>query len=183
MSASGNPCSGTVAEGRRADSVRRRQRVLNALNEAIAESEEISVSGVARRAGVDRSFLYRHRDLLEKIHARESNQPNEAGAGPSVSRASLHADLLNAQERSVRLAARVHQLEQRLSGALGEQAWHESGRGAPDDIDHLNHRIDTLEQHTVELRLQPEERNQDLDAARVANRELMTQLNAPCATR
>ncbi|MGH3441076.1 MAG: hypothetical protein ACRDUY_03350, partial [Nitriliruptorales bacterium] len=85
--------------------------------------------------------------------------------------------------RAARLAARVHQLEQRLSEALGEQAWRQSGLGAPDDIDQLKHQIVMLEQKTVDLRLQLEERDQDLDAARAANRELITRLNAPQATR
>jgi hypothetical protein len=40
-------------------------------------------------------------------------------AGPAVSRASLQADLLAAQERAARLAARVRQLEHRLSELLG----------------------------------------------------------------
>ena len=31
--------------------------------------EQVSVSGIARAAGVDRTFLYRHRELLEQIHA------------------------------------------------------------------------------------------------------------------
>jgi len=168
-----------MTQGRRADSARRRQRVLKALNDATNTGGEISVSGIARNAGVDRSFLYRHSDLLEQIHAMEAQPPNTPGVGPSASRASLQADLLNAQQRAARLAARVHQLEQRLSEALGEQAWHESGLGTPDDIDQLKQRIVTLEQHTVDLRLQLEERDQDLDAARAANRELMAQLNAP----
>ena len=76
------------------------------------------------------------------------------------------------------MTARIQQLETRLSELLGEQAWRESGLGAPTDIDQLQQRIVTLEQQTVELRLQLEERDQDLAAARAANRELMTQLNA-----
>jgi Family of unknown function (DUF6262) len=168
-----------MADGRRADSARRRQRVLTALNDATGEGDEISVSGIARRAGVDRSFLYRHSDLLEQVHALEAQPPDAAAVGPAVSRASLRADLLNAQQRGARLAARIQQLERRLSETLGEQAWHESGLGAPDDIDQLKQHIVTLEQHTVDLRLQLEERDQDLAAARTANRELMTQLNTP----
>jgi len=39
-----------IAEGRRADSARRRQRVLQALNDAMNDGEEVSVSGIARRA-------------------------------------------------------------------------------------------------------------------------------------
>ncbi len=169
----------TMTDGRRADSARRRQRVLKALDDAINDGEEISVTSIARRARVDRSFLYRHPDLLEQLHATQAQPPNAPGVGPAVSRASLQADLLNAQQRAARLAARVRQLENRLSQMLGEQAWHESGLGTPDDIDQLKHRIVTLEQHTVDLRLQLEERDQDLDAARAANRELITRLNAP----
>lgn len=66
-----------------------------------------------------------------------------------------------------------------LSEALGDQAWHESGLSVPDDIDRLKQQIGTLEQHTVDLRLQLEERDDDLAAARAANRELMAQLNGP----
>lgn len=89
-----------MASGRRADSTRRRQRVLKALNDAVNQGEEISVTGIARRAGVDRSFLYRHSDLLEQIHAMEAQPPNAPGGGLAVSRASLQADLLNAQQRA-----------------------------------------------------------------------------------
>ena len=174
-----NTRSAAMTQGRRADSARRRQRVLKALNDATNQGDEISVSGIARRAGVDRSFFYRHRDLLEQIHATEAQPANAAGVGPAVSRASLQADLANAHQRAVRLATRVHQLEQRLSELLGEQAWHESGLGVPDDIDQLKQQIGTLEQHTIDLRLQLEERDDDLAAARAANRELMAQLNTP----
>jgi len=63
-----------------------------------------------------------------------------------VSRASLQADLANAQARNTRLAARVQQLEKRLSQALGAQAWRDAGLGAPADIDELQRRITRLEQ-------------------------------------
>ena len=167
-----------MAQGRRADSARRRQRVLKALNDAVNDGEEISVSGIARRAGAGRTFLYRHRDLLEQIHGVETQPPNAPGVGPAVSRASLQADLLGAQQRCARMAARVQQLEQRLSELLGEQAWRESGLGAPDDIDQLKQRTVFLEQQGVDRRLQLEQRDQDLQAARAANRELMSRLNA-----
>jgi hypothetical protein len=76
------------------------------------------------------------------------------------------------------MAARTQQLETRLFELLGEQAWRATGLGAPTDIDQLQHDIVSLEQQAVELRLQLEERDQDLAAARAANRELMTRLNA-----
>jgi hypothetical protein len=168
--------------GRQADSARRRQRVAAALEKAAADGTEISVSGIARCAAVDRTFLYRHRDLLEKIHALEAAPPS-AGTGqyPAVTRASLQADLLAAHERVLRLDARNRQLEKRLSEALGERAWNESGLGAPADIDALNQKITHLEQQAADLRLQLSERDQDLNAARAANRELMTHLNHAAA--
>lgn len=166
-----------MVQGRRADSARRRQRVLKAPNDAVNDGEEITVSGIASRAGVDRTFLYRHRDLLEHVHAAEAHPRNAAGIGPAVSRASLQADLLAAQQRCARMAARAQQLETRLSELLGEQAWRESGLGAPEDIELLRQRIVFLEQQVVDLRLQLEERDQELLAARAANRELTAQLS------
>jgi hypothetical protein len=173
-----NPRTGAMAKGRQADSARRRQRVIAALNKAVSDGTEISVSGIARAAGVDRTFFYRHRDLLAQLHALEATPlPAGGGNGPGVSRASLQTDLLAAADRAARLHSRVRQLEKRLSEALGEQAWRESGLGTPADIDALNQKIIYLEQQAVDLRLQLEEQGEDLAAARATNRELMAQLN------
>jgi hypothetical protein len=182
-----------MTKGRQADSARRRQRVTAVLDKAAADGTEISVSGIAR-AAVDRTFLYRHRDLLAKIHALEAAPPPAGkGAGPLVTRASLQADLLAAHERAARLNARVRKLEKRLSEALGEHAWREfgehawreSGLGAPGrhrrahPADHPPH----LEQQAIDLRIQLEERDEELAAARAANRDLMAQLNATARRR
>lgn len=166
-----------LADGRRADSARRRQRVIAAINRAATDGTEISVSAIARAAAVDRTFLYRHRDLLGQIHATQAGPPG-AGTGPAVTRASLQADLLAAHQRALRLTARIQQLETRLSEALGDQAWRESGLGAPADIDVLNHKIAYLDQQVTGLRLELDERDSELAAARAANRELMARLNA-----
>jgi len=174
-----SPRTAALAKGRQADSARRRQRVIAALGKAAAHGAEISVSGIARAAAVDRSFLYRHRDLLSQIHALEAAPPVAGDAtGPAVTRASLQADLLAAQERAVRLNARVQQLEKRLSEALGEQAWRASGLGQSPDLDQLREQAAGLQQQNIGLRLTLEERDQELNAARAANRELMAQLNA-----
>lgn len=168
-----------MRHGRQADSIRRRQRVLTALDRALADGAEISVCGIARAAGVDRSFLYRHRDLLERLHALESAPPatGQAGGGPVVTRASMQADLLAAHERAARLDTRVQHLEKRLSEALGEQAWRESGLDTPTDIDALRQQITHLEQQAIDLRLQLAEHDEDLAAARATNRELMARIN------
>ncbi|GAA4028627.1 hypothetical protein [Streptomyces plumbiresistens] len=164
--------------GRRVDTGRRRQRVLAALAEAAKDGSDVSVAAIARRAGVDRTFLYRHRDLLGQVHAQAAEPPTvPGGRGPAVSRASLQADLAAADARTARLAAQVRRLEVRLSEALGEQVWRESGIGGPDDTEQLKARITTLEQQVVDLELKLQERDEDLAAARAANRELMGQLN------
>jgi chaperonin cofactor prefoldin len=168
-----------MLEGRRAESIRRRQRVLAALDRAATGGGEINASGIARAAGVDHTFLYRHRDLLEKIHALQADPVPDEHTGPAVTRASLQADLLAAHERAVRLNTRIQQLEKRLSEALGEQTWRESGLGAPTDVDALHQRITHLEQQAIDLQQQLEERDEDLTAARATNRELMARLNAP----
>jgi cell division protein FtsB len=169
--------SNPMIEGRQTDSARRRQRVIKAINEASTHGTEVSVSAIARAAGVDRTFLYRHPDLLGQVHTAQAG-PAADGTGPAVSRASLHADLANAHGQITRQAAHIRQLEKKLSDLLGEQAWRESGLGAPADVDQLQRRITMLEQQVVDLTDQLEERDQELSATRQANRELMTNLNS-----
>jgi transposase-like protein len=167
-----------MTQGRRADSARRRQRVIKAINEASGSGGELSVSSIARAAGVDRTFLYRHPDLLAQAHLAQERPAAAENGGPVASRASLQADLANAQGQVTRQATRIRQLEAKLSQLLGEQAWRESGLGAPEDIDKLKRRITELEQENIDLARQVEERGEELDAARDANREMMAQLNA-----
>jgi hypothetical protein len=85
-----------LSEGRQADSVRRRQRVIKALNAATANGAAISVSAIARAARVDHTFLYRHRGLLAQIHAAQTRPTDSHGTG--VGRESLHAGLVNAKQ-------------------------------------------------------------------------------------
>ncbi|MDP4510364.1 DUF6262 family protein [Nonomuraea turcica] len=168
----------TLAAGRRADSARRRQRVVKAINVASTTGQEISVAAIARRAGVDRSFLYRHRDLLAQIHVLAAEPPTAPSGSPSVSRASLKADLANSREQCVRLTRKVQALEQRLSQALGEEIWREAGIGGPDGFQELQQRVVALEEENADLQLRLEEREQELQAARDSNRELMSGLNS-----
>jgi NAD(P)-dependent dehydrogenase (short-subunit alcohol dehydrogenase family) len=51
--------------------------------------------------------------------------------------------------------------------------------GGVADIDRLQRRVTELEQHVAEQRQQLAERNDELEAARAANRDLMTHLNRP----
>jgi regulator of replication initiation timing len=166
----------SMIEGRRADSARRRERVLKALDTALRAGEDITVASLARTARVDRTFLYRHRDLLERVHAAAAAPPPE-GRQVAVSRASLQADLANALERNTRLQTRVRQLEKRLSESMGQSAWADSGLGAPVDVDQLQRQITRLEQQLADVHGELDERTDELDASRAANRELTRALN------
>jgi hypothetical protein len=140
------PATRTAAAilGRRADTTRRRERVLAALAEARSRGAEVTATGIAQQALIDRTFLYRHPDLLEQLPAAQT-QPNDNTlgpdntVGPAASVASLQADLLAAHEHAARLAAHNQHLERHLSQALGDQAWRESGLGAPHDRAHPEH--------------------------------------------
>ena len=162
---------------RRRDSTRRRQRVLDALGQLAAAGHEISVSAVARAAGVDRSFLYRHHDLRAQIHARAAAAPGTSPASIAASRQSLLADLANLQAQNQRLRRQNLSLTARLSEVLGAEIFDASGIGHPDETGQLRTRVTELEQLVLDLRQQLEERTDDLDAARSANRDLMALAN------
>lgn len=168
-------------DSRRQDSQRRRQKVLAALDQLAASGGEITVSAVSRAAGVHRSLIYRHSDLRAAVTARSAEPPATSTAtstaGPSASRQSLLADIANLTDRGRRQDAHIRQLEQRLAEALGEQVWRESGLGGPPEHDTLEKRINHLEQENAELRRQLTDRDDDLTAARAANRQLMAQSN------
>ncbi|MFF1344246.1 hypothetical protein ACFVYT_41710 [Streptomyces sp. NPDC058290] len=164
-------------DGRQADTERRRSRVQSAITAAHHDGTPLTASAIARAARVDRTFLYRHRDLLDVLHTAAHEPAKPTAGGPAVTRASLQTDLANAAARSARLATRVQQLEERLSRALGEEAWRTSGLGAPADVAELNSRLTQIEQRNVELTRALEERQAELDAARAANRDLTLALN------
>ncbi|MFI1454005.1 DUF6262 family protein [Streptomyces roseus] len=76
-----------MIDGKRADSARRRERVLKAIDTAVKSGGDITVSGLARAARVDRTFLYRHPDRLERVHVAAST-PAENGLTVTSSRSS-----------------------------------------------------------------------------------------------
>jgi hypothetical protein len=60
---------------------------------------------------------------------------------------------------------------------LGEHVYRTSGIGAPDDTADLRQHVGELNQLITDLRQDLEERTDELNAARAANRELITMLN------
>jgi transposase-like protein len=179
MSSSGTE---SLIAARRRDTTRRRQRVLDALGQLAAAGQEISVSSVARKAGVDRSFLYRHHDLRAQVHVR-SAAPAASPASTAASKQSRLADLAdladlaNLREQNQRLRRQNTDLTARLPEVLGEEAFRASGIGRTDDIGALRTRVSQLEQQVLDLRQELEERTGDLDAARAANCGLISLAN------
>ena len=125
-------------------------------------------------------------------HERPRDRQRQAGPGRAwrlparslVTEQSLRAELANAKERARRLAEEVAILRERLSRHLGAGADIARGEALSPLLDQLeqrnaeleydNHRqqkrIRQLESDTCEL-------NENLDAARAVNRELITELN------
>jgi hypothetical protein len=167
-----------LAEARRRDVARRRQRVHQALAEMRAQAAEITISSAAARARVHRSFIHRHPDLRAAVIAAAEDPSASGPAGAAaVSRRSLLADNANLRERGRRLEQHARSLEERLSELLGTQVSQRTGIGPPPDIAALKDQIQALQQENLDLRRHAEERDEELAAAREANRRMMAELN------
>ena len=167
-----------LARQRRADSNRRHAAVLRALAAMTKAGEDVTVSSVARRAGVHRSLIYRHPDLQAAVEAAVATPPSRSPAPGQVSTASLKATVENERERNRRLTLRLSQLDRRLSEALGREAFRDAGL---DDVDQTRAREDRvleLEQTNRELRKKLRNARDELAAAaQHVNQQLTRQLN------
>jgi hypothetical protein len=167
-----------LARARRRDVDRRRQRVHQALADMHLHGTVITISSVAARAAVHRSFIHRHRDL----HAAVLNAAAETLAAPSpasttISHRSLLAENANLHEQNRRLSQRLNDLETRLSELMGQHAFEESGLGAPASTAALQTELKRQRQTALDLKRTLEERDEELAGAREANRRLMNELN------
>ena len=80
------------------------------------------MSAIARTAGVDRTFLYGHLDLLSQVHLAQERPAGAGNGGPAAAGPRCWRTRPTPRARSPRQAARVRQLEAKLSQMLGEQA-------------------------------------------------------------
>lgn len=168
----------TMRQGRQDGTDRRRQRVAGALKAAAQKGSPVSVSGIARQAGVDRTFLYRHRDLLALVHAAELQPATQDPAGATPCQPCL-APGRPRQRAGTQHPARhprpaVGEASVRGAGGTGlarVRPW------CPADVEELQRTITRLEQQTVDLKASLEEREAELEAAREANRQLTRALN------
>jgi hypothetical protein len=106
-------------------SVQRRTAVLNAIRQLDRAAHPVTVAGVAALAGVDRSYIYDHPDLLDQIRQQRGTTPVKLAPRPAAERstlASLQARLASAHEEITRLNAENRKLRDRLAVTLGD-AW------------------------------------------------------------
>jgi hypothetical protein len=114
-----------LAAFQRQRSAQRRNAVTAAIRKLDRAAQAITVAGVAAAAGVDRSYIYSQRDLLEEIRLRRTTAPVKLAPRPaaeSSTAASLQARLVSAHEELARLKAENRALRERLAVALGN-AW------------------------------------------------------------
>jgi len=97
--------------------------ILTAIRELDRAGQQVNVAAVARKAGVDRSYLYEHPDLLEQIRALSAARSTHRPARPAAeqaSLASLRARLEVAHTELTRLRAENGDLRRALERGLGE---------------------------------------------------------------
>ena len=171
-----------LTRARRRDVDRRRQRVHQALADMHADGSEITISSVAGRAKVHRSFIHRHADLHAAVlQAAADTTTAPPPASTAISHRSVLAENANLHEQNRRLAQQVTDLEDRLSELLGQQAFDRSGLGAPASTAAVHAELEAQRQTVLGLRRVLDERDEELAAARESNRQLINQLNRPGA--
>jgi hypothetical protein len=113
-------------------SAQRRSAVLNAIRQLDRAADTVTVAGVAALAGVNRSYIYDHPDLLDQICQQRDTTPVKLAARPVAERstlASLQARLASAHDEITRLKAENRKFRDRLAVTLGD-AWQADLTGA-----------------------------------------------------
>ena len=182
MTSTDSSAAAALATARQRDVDRRRQRVHQALADMHVDGSEISISAVAARARVHRSFIHRHPDLHAAVlQAAAEAVEHPSPAATTISHRSVLAENANLHEQNRRLTQHVRDLEDRLSELLGQQAFERSGLGAPTGTAALQAELEQQRQANLDFKRALEERDEELAAARETNRRLMNQLNRPAS--
>ncbi|MGH9150454.1 MAG: DUF6262 family protein [Acidimicrobiales bacterium] len=173
-----------LTELRRADSRAKAAAVRAALEAVVTAGQPLNVAAVARHARVSRRFIYDHPELRAAIELKATEAvarfSGQLSVAAQVTGASLRADLENAKAENQRLRERVRLLEARLSEALGQEVAAElAGKGIVVAATRPGDQMAVLQARIDELDAELRRRDDDLEGARQANRELMAELNRP----
>lgn len=172
---------------RRIESEHKHALVLAAADAVLETGRHPSVAGIARRAGVGRKFIYDHPDLRADIELKvaqsTSRQAGELVVAGRLTGASLRAELENARAQNHRITKQLRALERRLSQAEGAHLVADEllpdGALAELADRQLAGRVADLDQQLFEAKEELRRANEDLEAARAINRELMQHANRP----
>jgi chromosome segregation ATPase len=172
---------------RRLDTEHKRALVLAATDAQLEAGRHPSIASIARQAGVGRKFIYDHPDLRAEVELRAA-QPSSRDAGglvaaARVSGASLRAELENARAQNQRLTRQLRAAESRLSKVEGAHLI--ADELLPDGViteladRQLADRVAELDRELFDAREELRRTTEELEAARLINRELMQQANRP----
>ena len=174
-----------MRNARRLDTQNKAALVIAATDAALARKGHLSIAGVARDAGVGRKFIYDHPDLKAEIELKAiqatRRQANDMASDARVSAASVRAELANSRAQNHRLNNQLRALETRLSQAEGARLV--ADNLLPDNMiaeladRQLAQRNTEFEQQLFDTRDELRRITEELDAARVINRELMQRAN------
>jgi hypothetical protein len=103
-----------------------RAKAVQALRELDRTGTPVTFAGVAKTAGISRSWLYTQPDISAQIRRlrKETNAAGSAGSIPAAQRAtdaSLRTRLATLLDRNKQLAEENARLRRQLARALGEQ--------------------------------------------------------------
>jgi uncharacterized coiled-coil protein SlyX len=163
---------------RRLDSQLKHQRVIAAVDAHLAAGLALSIAGLARRASVSRKFIYAHPDLRAQIEQR-AEQANQAGAARAVAdgRVTIASRRRSQRQSAERLREQVRALEQRLSTMLGQQIASEIDPAGYEPPDQLRAQLERGRARVFELEETLADTQEELDAVREINRELLAGQN------
>lgn len=164
-------------------------RVRQELHRCHDRGEVISMAELARRARVSRTSLYRNPAMVSAIEqtlgAVTAVLAQRAERDGRTTATSLRTDLSNAKATIRRQGDQVAALERALSQAMGRELLDQLPKLERVALESHDERLRELDDVTLALadtRASLREREEELDAARLLNRELTLQVNRRSTT-
>lgn len=159
------------------------ERVVAVTRALLERGDDPAMAEIARRAEVSRNFVYkpevRHAIALEMQAAGEQLSARLTTSS-RVTAASLRVELENYKAQNGRLRDQLRQLEGKLSRVLGAAVLDDLPIDDHRDVGteaRLQERIEHLENEALDLRDAIADREEQLEAVRTINRELVAQQN------
>lgn len=178
-----------LAEARRAESLRKRQAVLDAVQSMLADGERVTFSAIARKAGVSTWLVYAQgvREHIEEAIRNQEHEPVAARSdGRQASTASLKSDLAMARAEIAALREERDRLHGAVRQQLGQQLGQVGNRQLIERITELTAQCRRLEQAESQARAETATARDrvtaletELAGARTSLRTVLRDINRP----